>query len=364
MSPKKQNTQNTNSTPKNQNTKSPQSPKKSILRTLLSIVTVIAVVAAAVLLGAVLYFRLPVSAYYAHSTAGFAIPDIHRGFIPQGLALDTGSDCFFITGYMKDKSASPVYMVDRTTERCVKKLLMQDTDGSDFHGHAGGITVHGDHIYVTGGGKSCLYVFNYIDAIKATDGERIKCIGTFPMPDDMSVAYTASDEDVIYAGEFYREANYPTDESHKLTTAAGDYNQALIFAYHFSDDDDALFGIEREPFEVYSVTDLVQGMDTYNGQIYLSTSYSVDFSHIFVYDKPHSTKELDIAGMTLPLYELDRSVLVRDCKFPPMSEEIVCAGGRIYTMCESASDKYIFGKLTGAAKCYSTDIDAYIGDQK
>ena len=133
MSPKKQ---NTNSTPKNQNTKNTKSPKKSILRLLLSIVTVIAVVAAAVLLGAVLYFRLPVSAYYAHSTAGFAIPDIHRGFIPQGLALDTGSDCFFITGYMKDKSASPVYMVDRTTERCVKKLLMQDTDGSDFHGHA------------------------------------------------------------------------------------------------------------------------------------------------------------------------------------------------------------------------------------
>ena len=160
---------------------------------------------------------------------------------------------------------------------------------------------------------------------------------------------------MIYAGEFYREENYQTAETHKLTTAAGDYNQALIFAYHFSDDD-ALFGIDSEPFEVYSVTDLVQGMDTCNGQIYLSTSYGTAVSHIYVYDKPESRKELEIAGLSLPLYELDSSALRKDYKCPPMAEEIVCVDGRIYTMCESASNKYIFGKLTGAAKCYSTDI--------
>ena len=177
------------------------------------------------------------------------------------------------------------------------------------------------------------------------------------MPDDMSVAYTSSDEDVVYAGEFYREANYETDDTHKITTSAGDYNQALMFAYRFSDDEDALFGIEPEPFEVYSVTDLVQGMDTYKGQIYLSTSYGVAFSHIYVYDKPESRKDLEIAGLKLPLYELDSSVLVKDYKYAPMSEEIVCVDDRIYTMCESASNKYIFGKLTAATKCYSTDID-------
>ena len=331
------------------------SPKKSIVKILIKVIVIIVALAAAVLLGAVLYFRLPVSEYYAHSAAGFVIPDIHRGFIAQGLSLDTGSDCFFITGYMKDKSASPIYMVERSSGKYVKKLLMQDMEGNDFHGHAGGLTVHGDYIYVAGDGDSCLYVFRYEDAQNAADGDRIKCIGTFPMPDDMSVAYTSSDEDVIYAGEFYREENYKTDATHKLTTAAGDYNQALIFAYHFSDED-AMFGIEREPFEVYSVTDLVQGMDTYNGRIYLSTSYGTANSHIYVYDKPESRKDLKIAGLSLPLYELDSSTLIKDYKYPPMAEEIVCVDERIYTMCESASDKYIFGKLTGAAKCYSTDI--------
>ena len=108
---------------------------------------IIVAVIDAILLGAVLYFRLPVSEYYDHSQAEFTIPDIHKGFIAQGLSLDIASDCFFITGYMNDKSASPIYMVEKSTNKYVKKLFMQNPDGSEFHGHAGGLTVHGDYKY-------------------------------------------------------------------------------------------------------------------------------------------------------------------------------------------------------------------------
>ena len=332
-------------------------PKHSTARKVILGLVIFFAVFDLILLGVRLYFRLPISDYYEHSKAEFEIPDIHRGFVAQGLSLDRESDCFFITGYMNDKSASPIYIVERTTNEFVKKLLMQNPDGSEFHGHAGGLTVHGEYIYVAGSGDSCLYVFKYEDAMKAADGDTIKSIGTFPMPDDMSVAFTSSDDDVIYAGEFYREANYQTDESHKLTTVAGDYNQALMFAYRFSDAEDSLFGIEPEPFEVYSIPDLVQGMDTYFGKIYLSTSYGLSFSYIYVYDKPVSSRNLEIAGLSLPLYELDTASFNKLYQYAPMSEEIVCVDGRIYTMCESASNKYIFGKLTSATKCYSTDID-------
>ena len=334
----------------------PVKKKKSLSKKLLKAFIILLAVIVVILLGARLYFRIPVSEYYSHSEKEFTIPDINSGFIAQGLTYDERSDCFFMTGYMNDKSSSPIYMVEKSTNKYVKKLLLQNPDGSEFHGHAGGMTVHGDYIYVAGSGDSCLYVFSYEDAIKASDNSTLKSIGTFPMPDDMSVAFTSSDENVIYAGEFYRAENYKTAENHKMTTSAGDYNQALMFAYRFSDSADALFGIETEPFEVYSITDLVLGMDTYNGRIYLSTSYGVAFSHIYVYDKPQSKKNLEIAGLTLPLYELDSASLSNTFKYPPMSEEIVCIDDRIYTMCESASNKYIFGKLTGAHKCYSTDI--------
>ena len=334
----------------------PVKKKKSLSKRLLKAFIIFIAVIAVILLGARLYFRIPVSEYYSHSEKEFTIPDINSGFIAQGLTYDDRSDCFFMTGYMNDKSSSPIYMVEKSTNKYVKKLLLQNPDGSEFHGHAGGMTVHGNYIYVAGSGDSCLYVFSYEEAVKASDNSTLKSIGTFPMPVDMSVAFTSSDENVIYAGEFYRAENYKTAENHKMTTSAGDYNQALMFAYRFSDSADALFGIEPEPFEVYSITDLVQGMDTYNGKLYLSTSYGIAFSHIYVYDKPQSTKNLEIAGLTLPLYELDSASLTNTFKYPPMSEEIVCIDDRIYTMCESASNKYIFGKLTGAYKCYSTDI--------
>ena len=133
-------------------TKKTKSPFKKLLKILLIFIVIIAVI----LLGARLYFRIPVSEYYRHSEKEFTIPDINRGFIAQGFTYDQKSGCFFMTGYMNDKSSSPIYMVEKSTNKYVKKLLMQNPDGSEFHGHAGGMTVHGDYIYVAGSGDSCL----------------------------------------------------------------------------------------------------------------------------------------------------------------------------------------------------------------
>ena len=331
--------------------------KKPLIRKILKVFIILFIVVDVLLIGGIIYLKLPVSDYYSHSEKGFLIPDINDGFVAQGLAYDERSDCFFITGYMNDKTVSPIYMVEKESGVCIKTLKMQNPDGSEFYGHAGGMTVHGDYVYVAGSADHCLYVFSYADATKLNDGDFIKSIGTFMMPDEMSVAFVASDTDCLYSGEFYRAENYETEESHKMTTDAGDYNQALIFGYRFSDSDDAVFGLESEPFEAYSVTDLVQGMELKDGRIYLSTSYGVAFSHILVYDKPVSKKTYTLAGVTMPLYELDSASKVNDYKFAPMSEEIVFVDGKLYTMCESASNKYIFGKLTSARWCYATDMN-------
>ena len=331
--------------------------KKPLIRKILKVLIILFIVIDVILIGGILYLRLPVSDYYSHSEKGFLIPDINDGFVAQGLAYDERSGCFFVTGYMNDKSVSPIYMVEKENGVCIKTLKMQNPDGSEFHGHAGGMTVHGDYVYVAGSGDHCLYVFSYEDAMNLNDGDFIKSIGTFSMPDEMSVAYVASDAEHLYSGEFYRPGNYETDESHKMTTDAGDYNQAMIFGYRFSDSDDAVFGLESKPFEAYSVTDLVQGMELKDGKMYLSTSYGVAFSHILVYDKPVSKKVYTVAGITMPLYELDSASLVKNYQFAPMSEEIVFVDNKLYTMCESASDKYIFGKLTSAKWCYCTDMN-------
>ena len=94
---------------------------------------------------------------------------------------------------------------------------------------------------------------------------------------------TAADDE-LYVGEFYKDPQYPTVDSHKITTSAGDYNQAIMLAYRFSDSSDAVLGVDPVPVRAYSITDLTQGMAERDGKIYLSTSWGASFSNIYVYD--------------------------------------------------------------------------------
>ncbi|ORX75940.1 hypothetical protein BCR32DRAFT_271592 [Anaeromyces robustus] len=330
---------------------------KKIKKWLIKIIILFLVVILVLFLGTFMYLKLGAYEFYHHSNKEFVIPDIGNSFVPQGLSYDKRSNYFFITGYMSNNKASPIYLVEKSSNKYIKRLQMQDPDGKEFYNHSGGITVHGDYIYIAGYTDSCLFVFRYEDAINASDNGTIKSIGKFPMPDYMNVAFTSSDDNIIYVGEFFRKQNYPTDKSHKMYTSSGDYNQALFYSFRFSNNNEtALFGIEPRLFEVYSIPDFVQGVDTYNGKIYLSTSYGLPFSHIYVYDKPQS-KNFTLAGMTIPLYELDSSSLIKTYKYPSMCEEIVCMDDKIYSLYESASNKYIFGKLLSSNYCYSTDIN-------
>ena len=313
-----------------------------------------------VLLGAVGYFRLSVRGYYKASKQAFLIPDLDEGFVPQGMQYDEREDRFFITGYNATGAASPVYIVDKTSGKTLKKILLLQEDGSAFTGHAGGIGVHGDYVYIAGGDEKCLYAYSYAELLAAKDGAGVLCKGAFSTAagetDYLDVSFIAVRGDTIVVGEFYREQNYPTLPSHKITTTGGDHNQALALEFAFSDD--APLGIDPVPIKAYSITDPVQGMCFSEGKIYLSTSYAVAFSHILEYDEQTLQNEGKITalGTELPLYSLDSVSLVRDHKIAPMSEEIEMVDGQLYVMCESASDKYIFGKLTGGRWCYKTDL--------
>ena len=53
---------------------------------------------------------------------------------------------------------------------------------------------------------------------------------------------------------------------------------------------------------------------------------------------------------------LDNASLIESIKIAPMSEEISITNGKCYIMCESASNKYKFGKLTGGKWCYSIKL--------
>ena len=309
------------------------------------------------------YFRLPISDYYRNSEATFYIPGTNEGFIAQGIADDTKGNHFFVTGYMKNGSASPVYVVDKESGKLKKTVFAQTEDGSDFNGHCGGIEVYGDYVYIAGSADCCLYVCRYNDVMNAEDGGKVKLIGKVDLKvsddDKVRVSFVTKTEEGLIAGEFYRAGNYDTLESHWYKTAAGDLNKAMAVLVKFSETGE--FGVEDAPSAALSLPDQVQGLCVLGNSLYISTSYGPAFSTIYRYDinAAKTDEKVTLLGKELPLYVFDSAPQKSAKKIAPMSEELIAVGGKLYIMCESASDKYIFGKFTSSERCYATKAEFF-----
>lgn len=331
--------------------------KSKLIKVIITILAVLLALALCVIIGARIYFRAPAKEYYKHSEKAFKIPDIDNGFIPQGIVYNDTDQYFLLTGYMKDDSASPIYIVDRNGQ-LISAATICNADGNTFACHAGGISIYKDYVYVAGCQDCALYIYSYED-IK--NGGSVDLVGTFStkVSDDdyLNIDCTTIYDGKIILGEFFREENYQTLPSHKLTTNAGDYKQALAVAFELGDYDET-YGINPEPIYALTLPDKCQGMAINDGLFYTSSSYGAASSSIEAYSiEEANNSNINILGVqNIPLYELDSSCQKTAYVLPPMSEEIEFVDGRFYTMCESASNKYFFGKLTSHKHCYSTEL--------
>lgn len=337
-------------------------------KVIVTILVVLAALIAIVLIGARIYFRAPVSSYYKASEKAFVIPGLMDNMTPQGLDYISSVDTYLICGYQKDGSPSRIYRVDGATGKDDGYVVMGDESGTPIKPHAGGLASHGEYLFVAGDEDACINVYKLNDILSAKSGDTVKKLGSFStkfLNDKINVAWICFADDRMIVGEFYRDPNYMTDESHWITTKSGEENRAVAWAYKFSSDEDSVFGISQTPFEMYSMPGLVQGMTVKDGKIWISQSYGTPKSTIRCYDISGSEpvefmgrigSGLPEATVTVPVYAFDSSTQVASFDAPPMAEEIVFVGGKLLIMSESASMKYFFGNLTGGRWCYATDV--------
>ena len=300
--------------------------------------------------------RVRFHAFYKRAESTFAVPGIHSGYVPQGFDYDQEQGVFLATGYMSDKTASRVYVLDGKGGEYYTSLL--DVDGSAYVGHTGGIVHNGDYVYITG--KSGLDVFPYRDIL---DGKPTvaKC-GEIRSYLDPAYCYIA--DGYLLTGSFYRVGNYETADYERMTTPNGEQNLAMMTVFKL--DESAEFGVNPDPCAVISTRGLAQGMCiTASGKIVLSTSYALAASKLYVYDSAKLQVEdgYTFAGETkdgvafsfdgVKRVFLDGARHVDTIKAPCMSEELVYLNGKIYIMNESACNLYIFGKLTSGRKIYA-----------
>lgn len=267
-------------------------------------------------------------------TERFEIPALDDGVVPQGLA-NYGDD-FFTSNYMVDGSASRVYYVDGGDE---EKYVTFTYNGEVYAGHCGGIATDGSRFWLCS--DNYIYTASYSDVVStaSADGGAVEFTSRVTL--EVNAAYLFYDNDCLYVGEFYREQNYQTDESHHLTTPNGDENNALALVYEIAS---TASGIAENPVYAFSTTERIQGFAVVDGKICLSQSYGLSKSHILVYDgsaaKIGATGTISIGGNNVTLYYLDGSNLVNDYSIPCMSEGLCVYDGEVYVLFESAGRKY------------------------
>lgn len=314
-------------------------------------------------LGGIIMIKSGLEDYFEHSTSFFPIPDISKGFIPQGITYDQETRSFFITGYMDNGKNSPIYAIDQDG-RLVSKVLMLTETGEKFRGHAGGISVHGDQLYVAGSTDACMYSFS-IQEILGTKNQgasgqtgdglvSLKATKRIPLKtedDFIRVSFTSFDEELLYAGEFRKDPIFYTHDSHYVTIEDGK-QKAYLFGFDFDENGEVV------PTKVYSIPDNVQGACFDEEYVYLSQSHGFMPSEILTY----RLEELEVAetrkvlGKEIPLYVLTEKNAKKVTKVPPMSEEIVTFDNKMYILHEAASNRYLIGKLLGQDQVYSTPI--------
>lgn len=282
--------------------------------------------------------------FFGNAKAQFRIPGLTTGFVPQGFDYVQDKNCYLISGYMKDHSASRIYVrYDNGTVHCAE---LTNTDGTAYSEHAGGVAVNGDYVYLPGSGGVDVFLLSDL-----LGGEQATSIGQIPMEYDGD--FCTFYDGYLFVGDFYHAGVYETPEDHHVTTPTGDANQAVIAVYKVNDL--APFGVDTIPVAAISIREKVQGIGfTEQGQIVLSTSYGLASSFLWYYTFDEAQQgTLTLADTQVPLYYLDSANLIHGVEMPPMSEEVICRDGKVYVLFESACTKYLFGNVIRGTHVYA-----------
>ena len=279
--------------------------------------------------------------YYAAETAICRNPGLNDGFVCQGIAAADEADVILVSGYMKEDQPSRIYVT--TTDSSSRHVKLYRS-GEPFTGHAGGIAVSGDTVYLAS--ESRIYSFPLSDVLNAENGQNVD-IGTGTGVNNKA-SFLYSDDEYLYVGSFTRTESDRTAE-HVFETAEGTH-YAICSVYPVGD--------LSAPVRIYSIRDLVQGICfTPDGKIVMSTSYGLRDSVYYIYSRDEAVD----SGMTLdgaPVYLLEQTI--GEIKGPAMAEGLDYFRGKVITLTESASDKYIYGKLFFATDIVGLDLDSMI----
>jgi hypothetical protein len=312
------------------------------------------------------------------SSEGPVIAGLSQGLVPQGLTYYQKKDWLLTISYVDDGiRPGTITVTNRTTGELVKSVVLYNTDGTPYTGHAGGVTVSRDHGWVAS--EDQLFSFKLSDLAQAEDNGEIHFTEQIPLP--VEAAYTVYDEGILWVGEFYEASSYPTEPSHHIQNRDGEMHYAWMIGFDLERNNDNLSAkhwngspdYEAVPDYVLSTTGKVQGaimQKAARNGVTLSTSYGrANDSVLYRYEYPLKEDPhafVTVEGKQVPLWFLDgHSAKPRQSiEAIPMPEGIVEVQKELYVVFESGADKYRFTTTYPMDRMLRIDMKKLMKDDK
>lgn len=277
------------------------------------------------------------------------MPGLAQTFIPQGLAYYAPGNLMLFSGYHHGGTySSTLLAVDMNTNQVVKEILLAQTDGDVYTGHAGGVCVTDQNIFFSDEG--CLYRLPLSDFLSAAPLDVLGFAEKIPVP--CKASYCQISNGVLWVGEFYEDSDprYHTDESHHVKLGKKETNHSWLLGYKLNGgtvnelDPACLTSGGAVPDYILSTTDNIQGMTMIGDSICLSQSYGrKNDSALYFYDNVIAgapDDQVSVMGMQRPIWHLDSTDESKTIKCPPMTENLCTVNGSVYISFESAADYY------------------------
>lgn len=294
------------------------------------------------------YVRVAYSSFYDEAQAEFDVPALNSGFVCQDLDYCDSAGCWLFSGYAAGGGASPLFRLDADDAYTSFTALLPD--GSTYEDHGSGITSDGDYVFLTD--DDGYLVFDASDVASVEDGGSVQAIDRVDL--EITPAFLNVVSGALYAGTFHLIPDYPAPSEHHMTASDGSEHAGIVLV--FPQDPSAAYGYAHDASRAYSIPDAAQGFCALpGGELMTSTSYGLSTSLLRTYDVSTTPRggTFLVNGREVPLYFLDANNQTSCLEAPPMSEGIAYHDGRVYIAEESASNKYVFGKLYGAGRVYS-----------
>ncbi|MGE6228654.1 lamin tail domain-containing protein [Paenibacillus chitinolyticus] len=285
------------------------------------------------------------------SSDGPVVPGLKQDLVPQGMAYYGANNWLLTVAYLEDGRPATLTVTDASTNQYVKSIVLYNSDGTPYTGHAGGVAVSRDHVWIASEGA--LHQLRLSDVTGAQNNGEVSFIGSVPVPVD--AAFNTFADGVLWVGEFYEAKSYPTDPSHKLVARDGAQHYAWTAGYRLdpvtdtirSDKWNGSAGTPAVPDYLLSITEKIQGIAFMQNSVVLSQSYGRgNDSTLYRYNNPlqepaHASGT--VGGTSVPVWFLDgQSAKATNSKLTavPMTEGIVPVGGDLFVLFESGANKY------------------------